>query len=68
MNVKRILDLIGESIEDLHTQKYGTDNFEGAIKRAEYEAKLAKQFINGADVTLRADKMSGRTDRIDALI
>lgn len=68
MNVKRILDLIGESIEDLHTQKCGTDDFEGAIKRAEYEAKLAKQFINGADVTLRADKMSGRTDRIDALI
>lgn len=68
MKVKDIMDLIGETISELHAQPYGSLEFEGALKRAEYEAKLAKQFINGADITLRADKMSGRNDRIDELV
>lgn len=68
MKVKDMMELIGETIAELHAQPYGSKEFEGAIKKAEHEAKLAKQFFNGADVTLRADKMAGRTDRIDAIL
>lgn len=62
------MEILGDSITDLHSIPYKSEDFEGAIKRAEFEAKLAKQFINGADITLRADKMAGRTDRIDEII
>lgn len=68
MKVKDMMDLIGETIAELHSRPYNTKEFEGAIKRAEYEAKLAKQFFNGADITLRADKMMGRTDRTNEII
>lgn len=68
MKVHDIMTILGETIAELHSTPYKDEAFEGAIKRAEYEAKLAKQFINGADITLRADKMAGRTDRIDGVI
>ena len=68
MKVHDVMTLLGETIAELHSTSYKDDAFEGALKRAEYEAKLAKQIINGADITLRADKMAGRTDRIDAVL
>lgn len=68
MKVKDLMTLLGESIAELHCTSYKDEAFDGALKRAEYEAKLAKQFINGADITLRTDKMAGRTDRIDEII
>lgn len=60
--------LLGETMAELHTTSYKSDDFEGVLKKAEYEAKLAKQFINAADVTLRTDKMAGRHDRIDKVV
>lgn len=68
MKVHDIMTLLGETIADLHATPYTDKAFDSILKRAEYEAKLAKQFINGADITLRTDKMAGRTDRIDAII
>lgn len=68
MKVHDLMTILGETIAELHATPYKDAAFEGAIKRAEYEAKVAKQFINGADITLRADKMAGRTDRIDEVI
>lgn len=68
MKVHDIMTLLGETMAELHATPYKDEAFEGVLKRAEYEAKLAKQFINGADITLRTDKMAGRTDRIDAII
>lgn len=68
MTVKTMMEILGETIAEIHATHYKDEAFEGVLKKAEYEAKLAKQFINGADITLRADKMAGRTDRIDKII
>lgn len=68
MTILRLTDILGESIEALHKFQEGGEGFELAIKKAEHEAKLAKQIINGADITLRADKLSQRNDRIDKVV
>lgn len=68
MRVKDLMDVLGETIAELHATPYRSDDYDKVLKKAEYEAKIAKQFINGADITLRADKMAGRTDRIDAVL
>lgn len=68
MKIHDLMTLLGETIAELHSQSYKSAEFESAIKKAEYEAKVAKQMINAADITLRADKMAGRTDRIDEII
>lgn len=68
MKVKDIMDILGETMAELHATPYKSDDYDKMLKKAEYEAKIAKQFINGADITLRTDKMAGRTDRIDAIV
>ena len=39
-----------------------------ALANAEAVARIAKQMINNSDVILRADKLSGRNDRIDRIV
>ena len=68
MTIMRLNDVLGETLENLHSAEGSTDAFETSLKKAEFEAKIAKQIINGADVTLRADKLVGRTDRIDKVV
>lgn len=68
MTLKTIMDILGETLAELHATPHTSDSFEGVVKKAEFESKIAKQFINGADITVRIDKMSGRTDRSDKLL
>lgn len=68
MKVIDLMTILGETIAELHSTPYGDKSFEQVLKKAEYEAKIAKQVINAADITLRTDKMAGRTDRIDSVV
>ncbi len=68
MKLKDLMDILGETLAELHATPYKSEDFEGVLKKAEYESKIAKQFINGADITVRIDKMSNRTDRSDGLL
>lgn len=68
MKLKTIFDLLGESMAEVHSTPYADRHFESVLKRAECEAKIAKQMINTADVFLRADKMISRSDRIDDIL
>lgn len=38
------------------------------IEKAEAASTISKQALNAANIILKADKMKGNTDRIDALI
>ena len=68
MKMMDLFDILGETIQDLHVEVADTANFQHAILKAEYEAKLAKQLVNAADVILRTDKMTSRHDRIDKVV
>jgi len=68
MTLKTMFDLLGETMSELHTTVYDDKNYEAILKKAEYESKVAKQMVNIADITLRTDKMSGKTDRIDKVV
>lgn len=68
ITITDLIALMGETFAELHSTLYKSEDFEGVLKKAEYEAKLAKQIINAADIVTRSDKMSGRHDRIDRLV
>lgn len=68
MTIKDLNVILGETLAELHSVNGKTKDFDIAIKRAEMEAKVAKQMINAADITLRTDKMAGRHDRIDDVV
>ncbi len=68
MTLKTIFDLLGETIAELHATAYNDKNYDAVLKKAEYESKVAKQMVNIADITLRTDKMSGKTKRIDKVV
>ncbi len=68
MKMIDVFDLLGETMAEVHVAPKGSDMFDHVIVKAEYEAKLAKQMINAADIILRTDKMTGRNDRIDKFI
>jgi len=68
MTLTTIFDILGETIVELHTTAYGDKDYEAILKKAEYESKVAKQMVNIADITLRTDKMSGKTKRIDKVV
>ena len=68
MKVKDMMTLLGETMTELHVTPYKSEDFEGVLKKAEYEAKIAKQYINAADVTIRADKMMGITNNVEAMM
>lgn len=68
MKVTDVFDLLGETMAELHASPKNSDLFDHAILKAEYEAKIAKQMINAADIILRTDKMTSRNDRIDKVV
>jgi hypothetical protein len=68
MTLVRLHDILGETIESIHNTNENSKAFELATKKAEYEAKIAKQIINNADIILRTDKLSNRCDRIDTVV
>lgn len=68
MKMIDVFDLLGETMAEVHAAPANTDMFDHAILKAEYEAKLAKQMVNAADIILRTDKMTGRNDRIDKAV
>lgn len=68
MKMTDLFDILGETIVALHTAPKDSSDFDHAIKKAEYEAKVAKQMVNTADIILRTDKMTGRNDRINKAV
>lgn len=60
--------MLGETIKELHNSKAGSEEMAASIRKAEGEAALAKQLLKGADIIMRADKNTGRSDRIDSVI
>lgn len=66
--IDELLSVIGKNIEDIQDPKASQYDRQIKIERADNTAKLAKQFINACTLTQKADLMSGRHDRIDALI
>lgn len=59
--------VLGNVLDQL--MKEGNDRYKKEVhERAEFVAKIAKQMVNNADVILRADKLVGKTDRIDAIV
>ena len=68
MKMMDMFDILGETLQDLHVEAADTPAFKHAVQKAEFEAKLAKQLVNAADVVLRTDKMTGRNDRIDKVV
>ena len=63
-----LINLMGETFAEVHSTVHESEDFDGILKKAEYEAKLAKQIINAADIVIRSGKMSGRHDTIDKLV
>lgn len=71
-NTKKTLiglqDILFETLNEVHKAEGGTKAFGYTMEKAEYEAKIAKQLINNADVILRADKLVGKGERIDGMV
>ena len=71
-NTKKTLmgmqDILFETLNEVHNAEGGTKAFHYTMEKAEYEAKIAKQLINNADVILRADKLVGKGERIDSMV
>lgn len=68
---KTLVDLnekLFETLDAVHSAVGGTQAFHYTMEKAEYEAKIAKQIINSADVMLRADKLVGDSKRINELV
>ena len=68
MTVMELMKVMGETIDELHDTELGSEEFGGVLRRAESEARVAKQFIRGADLIYKSDKMKGQSARIDAVI
>lgn len=68
MTLLELQELLGETIKEIHKSDESTKGFKLLTEKAEFEAKIAKQIINSADVVLRTDKMCNRNDRINQII
>lgn len=66
--INELLSVIGKNIEDIQDPKVSQSDRQIKIERAVNTAKLAKQFINACGLIQKADVMSGRHDRVDAVI
>lgn len=66
--ISELLSVIGKNIEDIQESKVDQNVRRTRIERADNTAKLAKQFINACGLVQKADVMSGRHDRVDAVI
>ena len=68
MTINEITTMLGETINQIHSAGDDKKKMGAVIAKAEAEAAVAKQYFKGVDIILRADEMSGRTDRIDSAI
>lgn len=66
--INELLSVIGKNIEDIQDPKVSQSDRQIKIERADNTAKLAKQFINACMLVQKADVMSCKHDRTDALI
>ena len=66
--ISELLSVIGKNIEDIQESKFDQNVRRTRIERADNTAKLAKQFINACGLVQKADVMSGRHDRTDAVV
>ena len=60
----RLGDLMEKLMDDNATNRERAK----ALENAEFGCKVAKQMINNADVILRTDKLTGKTDRINEIV
>lgn len=68
MTINEIPNMLGETISAIHRANNDKNELGAVIAKAEAEAAVAKQYFKGAEIILNADRMSGRTDRIDKVI
>lgn len=68
MTIMELTKTLGETIEKLHDSARGSEELATTLQKASGESQAAKQYLKAADLVLRADRMSGRNDRIDRLI
>jgi hypothetical protein len=68
MTVIELTEKLGETISVIHEAEPGSAELATALRKASGEAALAKQYIKAADIILRADRNSGRNDRIDEIV
>lgn len=68
MTIMELTKKLGETIENLHDSTRGSEELATALQKASGEAQAAKQYLKAADIVLRADRMSGRNDRIDRIV
>lgn len=68
MTIMELTKTLGETIEKLHDSARGSEELATTLQKASGEAQVAKQFLKGADIVLRADRNSGRNDRIDRIV
>lgn len=66
--INELLSVIGKNIEDIQDTKVSQSDRQIKLERADNTAKLAKQFINACGLVQKADVMSGRHDRTDAVV
>lgn len=63
-----LMDKIATAIEAIEDTDVRSTQRAKNLENAEYIAKLAKQWINGADIAIRIDKMCGSTEHIKKII
>ncbi len=68
MTIMELTKVLGETIENLHNSTRGSEVLATELQKVHGEALAAKQYLKAADIVLRADRMSGRNDRIDKLV
>lgn len=68
MTLMELQNILGETLKEIHDAKGGSRDATHAFEKAEYEAKIAKQLINNADVILRTDKLCNKNNRIDEIV
>ena len=68
MTIMELTKKLGETIDAIHEAKPGSAELSTALQKASGEAMLAKQYLKGADIVLRADRNSGRSDRINEMV
>lgn len=66
--INELISVIGKNIEDIQDPKVSQSDRQIKMERADNTAKLAKQFINACGLVQKADVMSGRHDRTDAVV
>ena len=68
MTMVELQSYLSRSLTDVMDTQTLPEEHAKALANAEAVARIAKQMINNADVILRADKLSGRNDRIDTVV